>query len=119
MKIPALRIEINGKQIAVAGAENLSLLSGQVALGAGSSGSIDLGKIVFNVIGLGVAGTRPRQLTWGDGVQLKPGDKVTFEVVETEAPTLPSGARRTPNAEELPSAALAEKRAVKRSDDDT
>jgi hypothetical protein len=61
MKIPALRIEINGKQIAVAGAENLSLLSGQVALGTGSSGSIDLGKIVFNVIGLDVAGTTQRR----------------------------------------------------------
>jgi hypothetical protein len=113
MKIPALRIEINGKQIAVAGAENLSLLSGQVALAAGSSGrGIDLGKIVFNVIGLDVAGTRPRQLTWGEGVQLKPGDRVTFEIVETESPTPPSDVRQTPTAGELASAALAEKRAV-------
>src|SRR6266496_3481944 len=114
MKIPALRIEINGTQIAVAGAENLSLLSGQVALGAGSSGSIDLGKIVFSVIGIDIAGTQPRQLTWGDGVQLKPGDRVTFEVVETETPTPPSNVRRTPSAEELNSAALAEERAAKK-----
>ena len=85
MKIPALRIEINGKPIAVAGAEGLSLLSGQVSLGAGSSGSINLGTIGFIVIGPDVAGPQPRQLTWCDGVQLKSGDKVTFEIVETEA----------------------------------
>ncbi len=114
MKIPALRIEINGKQIAVAGAEKFSLLSGQVSLGSGSSTSIDLGKIGFNVIGLDVAGTQPRQLTWGDGVQLKLGDRVAFEVVETDTPTPPSSTRRTPSATELASAVLAEKLAVKK-----
>ena len=114
MKIPALRIEINGKQIAVAGAENLSLLSGQIGLGSGSSKSIDAGKITFSVIGLELTGAQPRQLTWGDGVQLKPGDKVTFEVVETENPTPPSIARRTPSAEELGSGASAEKPPAKK-----
>ena len=112
MKIPALRIEINGKQVAMAGAEGLSLLSGQVALGAGSAGSIDLANIVFSVMGLDVAGTPPRQLTWLEGIQLKPGDRVTFEVVQTESPTPPSNVRRTPSAEQLTAAALAEKRAV-------
>jgi len=113
MKIPALRIEINGREIAVAGAEKLSLLTGAVSLGAGSSASIDLGKIGFIVMGIDVAGAKPRQLTWGDGVQLKPGDRVTFEVIETENPTPPSNARRTPSSEELSAAALSEKRAAK------
>src|SRR5258708_6403480 len=99
MTIPTLPTAAAGKQLPAAGAENLSLLSGQVSLGAGSSGSIDLGKIGLIVIGLDVAGTQSRQLTWGDGVQLKPGDRVTFEVVETENPTPPNNARRTPSAE--------------------
>jgi hypothetical protein len=115
MKIPALRIEINGKQVAVAGAEGLSLLSGQVGLGAGSKGNIDLESIVFSVMGLDVAGTPPRQLTWVDGIQLKPGDRVTFEVVETESPTPPSNVRRTPSAEQLAAAALADKPVAKKS----
>jgi hypothetical protein len=114
MKIPALRIEINGMEIAVAGAEKLSLLTAQVSLGAGSADSIELEKIVFNVIGLDVAGVQPRQLTWGDGVRLKRGDKVTIEIVETGSPTPPSNVRGTPSSEELASAALAQTRTAKK-----
>ena len=34
MKVPALRIEVNGEFVAIAGAPDLSMLSGQVAFGA-------------------------------------------------------------------------------------
>ena len=114
MKIPALRIEINGKQVAVAGAEGLSILSGHMGLAAGSPGSVDLESIVFSVMGLNIASNPPQQLTWLDGTLLKPGDKVTFEVVETESPTPPSNVRRTPTTEQLTAAALTEKQAAKK-----
>ena len=105
MKIAALRIEINGKQVAVAGAEGLALLTGHVGIGAGSSGKLDAGVIVFNVIGLATAANQPRQLTWADGVRLVPGDRVTFEVVETDTPTPPSNTRDSPSPEQLAAAA--------------
>ena len=101
MKIPALRVEINGKQVTVAGAEGLALLTGAVGIGAGTSGNLDAGAIAFSVIGIDTAADQPRQLTWLDGVRLAPGDKVTFEVIETDTPTPPSNTRRSPSSEQL------------------
>jgi hypothetical protein len=42
MKIPALRIEVNGELVALAGAEGLDILSGQVAFGASETGGIEV-----------------------------------------------------------------------------
>lgn len=114
MKIPALRIEINGELIAIAGAENLSLLTGQIGLGSGSSTNIDLERILFSVMGLDVRGARPRQLTWGDGIHLKVGDRVTFQVVEVENPSPPNNVRASPGPEELASSAATEKKAARK-----
>lgn len=101
MKIPAIRVEINGKLIAIAGKENISFLSGHIGIGVGSMAKIDVHNIAFGVIGVETTGSQSRQLTWSDGIKIAPGDKVTFEVIETENPTPPTNAIRTPSTEEL------------------
>lgn len=109
MKIPALRIEINGELLAIAGAEDLSILTGQVGFGANKDCTIDTSQVMFSVMGLAVQGPQPRQLTWGNGVQLKLGDRVTFEVAEVEQPSPPHQVLRTPSSAELATAAATEK----------
>jgi hypothetical protein len=102
MKVPALRIEVNGELIAVAGAPNLSMLSGQVAFGAsGPNRVIDTSSILLNVMGLALNGTQPCQLTWGNGLALKVGDKVTIEIVEVSDPNPPGRVLATPSSAEL------------------
>jgi hypothetical protein len=102
MKVPALRIEVNGELVAIAGAPDLSMLSGQVAFGAtGPNRIIDTSSILFNVMGLALNGTQPRQLTWASGLELKVGDKVTFEIVETADPSPPGKVFATPSSVEL------------------
>ncbi|ALT78961.1 hypothetical protein [Paucibacter sp. KCTC 42545] len=102
MKIPALRIEVNGELIAVAGAPDLSMLSGQVAFGApGPNRMIDASCIIFNVMGLALKGAQPRQLTWANGLDLKVGDRVTFELVEVSDPSPPGKILATPSSVEL------------------
>jgi hypothetical protein len=109
MKVIALRVEVNGELVAIAGAENLSLLSGTVGLGSGSTTAFDSTNIMFSVMGLDVGSRQPRQLTWAEGVQLKLGDKVSFQVVEVEHPSPPSKVLGSPNTKELAAAAEAEK----------
>jgi hypothetical protein len=109
MKLPALRVELNGELVAVAGAEGLSLLSGQVGFGAGSANAIHAGAAVFSVIGLALGGEQPRQLSWANNVQLNLGDKVTFQVVEVEHPSPASQTLKVPSSEQLARAAAAEK----------
>jgi hypothetical protein len=101
----ALRIEINGELIAVAGADNLAMLSGQIAYGVQSAGAVAMDSVVFSVMGLDVNSARPRQLTWANGVQLKMGDRVTFQLVEADNPTPPSEIRASPSSQELAAAA--------------
>lgn len=108
MKIPALRVEVNGELVAIAGAEDLSILTGLVAFGAGKDRAINTGQVMFSVMGLAVHGPQPRQLTWGNDVQLKLGDRVTFEITEIEQPSPPQAVVRTPSSAEL--AAAAEKK---------
>jgi len=110
MKIPALRVEVNGELVAIAGAEDLSILTGQVGFGAGKDRSINVSQVVFSVIGLAVQGPQPRQLTWGTDVELKLGDRVTFEITEIEQPSPPQAVVRTPSSAELTAAAAAEKK---------
>jgi hypothetical protein len=114
MKIVALRVEVNGKLVAIAGAEDISLLTGQVSLGAGPNRAIDVSQVVFSVMGLAVQDPQPRQLTWANNIQLKLGDRVTFEIVEVEQPSPPDKVLRTPSSAELSSAtAAAEKKQKK------
>jgi hypothetical protein len=101
MKIPALRVEINGELIAVAGADDLSLLSGTVGLGTGKGQSLDASEVMLSVMGLKVNCPQPRQLTWGNGVKLKRGDRVTFEIVEVEHPSPPDKVLDSPSPTQL------------------
>ena len=111
MKVPELRIEVNGELIAVAGAPDLSMLSGQVAFGAtGPNRIIDTSGIMFNVMGLALNGTQPRQLTWANGLELKVGDRVTFEIVEVSDPTSPGKVLATPSSSELAQEAAKQKK---------
>jgi hypothetical protein len=110
MKFPALRVEINGELLAIAGAEDLSLLTGTVGFGAGPNCTVDVSKVMLSVMGLAVQGPHPQQLTWGNGVQLKLGDRVTFEVTEVEQPSPPSKVLRTPSSADLSAVAAAEKK---------
>jgi hypothetical protein len=110
MKIPALRVEVNGELVAIAGAEGLSVLSGQVSFGAGPNRAIDVSHVMFSLMGLAVHGPQPRQFTWGNDVQLKLGDKVTFQITEVDQPSPPNKILRSPSIEELAEAAEVEKR---------
>ncbi len=111
MKVPALRIEVNGELVAVAGAPDLSMLSGQVAFGAtGPNRIIDTSSIMFNVMGLALNGPQPRQLTWANGLELKVGDRVTFEIVEVSDPTPAGKVLATPSSAELAREAAKQKR---------
>lgn len=101
MKTPALRVEVNGKLVAIAGASDLSLLTGTIGLGSGKGQKLDPSEIVFSVMGLNVHGAQPRQLTWGNGIKLQPGDRVTFEVVEVEQPSPPDKVLASPSSAQL------------------
>lgn len=110
MRNPALRIEINGERIAEAGAEGLSLLTGQVGLGVGASGALEAGHLMFSAMGLAVSGPTPRRFTRGHGIELTPGDRGVFQVIETENPSPPSKVMGTPSAAQLASPAASAER---------
>ena len=101
MKYPALRIEVNGTLVAIAGASDLSMLTGTVGLGSGKNVGLNASDILFSVMGLAVHGEQPRQLTWCKSITLQAGDKVTFQVVDAEQPTPPDQTLRTPSSAEL------------------
>jgi hypothetical protein len=114
MKVPALRIEVNGELVAIAGAENLDILSGQVGFGASPTGGIEVSRVMFGVMGLSVHGPNPRQLTWGNDIKLELGDRVTFEITEIEQPSPPEQVLRSPSSDELAAVAAAEKKQSRR-----
>ena len=101
MKTPALRVEVNGELVVIAGASGLSLLTGTIGLGSGQGQKIDPSEIMFSVMGLNVHAAQPQQLTWGNGIKLRPGDRVTFEVVEEEHPSPPDNVRSSPSPGQL------------------
>ena len=110
MKIPALRVEVNGELVALAGAEGLDILSGQVCFGASPTGGIEVSRVVLGVMGLAVHGPNPRQLTWGNEIKLGLGDRITFEIAEVDQPSPPEKVIGTPSSDELVAAATAEKK---------
>ncbi|QOL48192.1 hypothetical protein [Massilia litorea] len=114
MKIPALRIEVNGELVALAGAEGLDILSGQVAFGASPTGGIEVSRVALGVMGLAVHGPSPRQLSWGNGIKLGLGDRVTFEIAEVEQPSPPDETLGTPTSDELAAVATAERKQARR-----
>ncbi len=101
MKIPALRIEINGQLVAIAGAENLSLLTASVGFGAGSEKNIEATNSMFGVMGLDLHSSQPKQLNWASEINLKEGDKVTIEIVQVEQATPPDSIISTPSPAQL------------------
>lgn len=114
MKIPALRIEVNGQLVALAGAEGLDILSGTVAFGASPTGGIEVSRVQCLVMGLAVHGPNPQQLTWGNQIELKLGDRITFEIAEVDQPTAPEKVLRTPSSDDLVAVAAAEKTKARR-----
>lgn len=101
MKIPALRVEVNGILVAVAGADGLSLLTGMIGLGSGEGTQLDESHIMLSVMGLNVHATQPQQLTWAKGLKLEKGDRVTFEIVQTEQPSEPDQVIASPSSKQL------------------
>jgi hypothetical protein len=101
MTIPALRIEVNGELVAVAGAEELSLLTGTVGFGAGEGKTLNGAEVMFSVMGLAVNCPQPKQLTWAKNVKLRTGDRVSFQFVEVEVPSPPDQTLRSPSSSEL------------------
>jgi hypothetical protein len=61
-------------------------------------------------MGLAVHGPNPRQLTWGNEIKLRLGDRVSFEIAEVDQPTPPGKVLSTPNSGELAAVAAAKKR---------
>jgi hypothetical protein len=114
MKIPALRVEVNGQLVAIAGAENLDILSGQVGFGASPTGGIEVSRVMFGVMGLAVHGPNQRQLTWGNEIKLGLGDRITFEIAEVDQPSAPEKVLRTPSSDELAAVAAAERKQGRR-----
>lgn len=101
MKIPALRVEVNGELVAVAGADGLDILSAQVAFGASPTGGIEISNVACLAMGLAVHDSNPRQLTWLEGIKLKLGDRITFEIAEVDQASAPDKVMGTPSSEEL------------------
>jgi hypothetical protein len=114
MNSPALRIEVNGELVALAGAEDLDIFSGQVAFGASPTGGIAISRVALGVMGLAGHGPSPRQLSWGNGIKLGLGDRVTFEITEAEQPSPPDEILGTPTSDELAAVAAAEKKPSRR-----
>jgi len=86
------------------------MLSGQVVFCAtGPNRVIDTSGIMFNVMGLTLDGPQPRQLTWANGLELKVGDRVTFEFVEVSNPSPPGKVLATPSSAELAQEAAKQK----------
>jgi hypothetical protein len=107
VKVPALRVEVNGEVVALAGGEHLDMLSGQVGFGASPTDGINVSRVFLNVMGLAVHGPNPRQLTWGNDIKLKLGDRITFEITELDQPSPPDSVLKTPSSDELAFAAAA------------
>ena len=117
MTLPAVRVEINGELVAVAGADGLSLLTAGIGLGSGQDASINASDILLNVMGVDAHSPQPRQFTWAKGRKLKPGDRVTFQVVLVEEPSPPDGILKTPSPAQLAAEASrdARRRSARRS----
>ena len=101
MTIPALRIKVNGQLVAIAGGENLSLLTATIGLGSGANKYIAAGSVMFGVMGLDLHSSQPKQLNWGSEIKLKVGDQVTIEIVQVEQTSPPDKVLSSPSSAQL------------------
>ena len=113
MTMLAIEVEVNGKRLLVAGAEDLALLSAQIAAGVGSENKtvgVDT-DVHLTVMGLTSprSSSRMTNLTWINGLSLRRGDSVTFRIVQVEKADLPANVFRTPTSQELAAAAEKER----------
>lgn len=92
---------MNGELVTIAGASGLSLSTGTIGLGSVQGSKIDPSEIMLSVMGLDVHSAQPQQLTWGNGIKLQLGDRVTFEVVEVEQPSPPDKVLASPSSAQL------------------
>jgi hypothetical protein len=112
MKVPAIRIEISGEPKVIAGAQDLAILGADLSISAsGPNQNIDCANPVFRllVMGLAIHTPQPRQLTWLNGTQLRPGDRVVMEIVEVDEPTPPEQELSSPSSEQLAAASKRER----------
>src|SRR3954469_15196494 len=104
MPVLAIEIELNGKRLTIAGAEDLALLSAQIAAGVGPERRALQVKDAFHLTAMGLrsstSGSRMANLTWINGRALQMGDSVTFRIVQVETPDSPAQVLRTPTSEE-------------------
>ena len=109
MTVLAIEVEVNGKRLLVAGAEDLALLSAQVAAAGGSANETVKVDTNFHLTVMGLtspqASSRVANLTWINGLPLQLGDSITFRVVHAEQPDPPVTVLRTPTSQELAAAA--------------
>jgi hypothetical protein len=98
----AIRVQINNAQPVVGGAGDLSVLSAILTLtgklGSGSRPHRDDGSVDFTFRLGGLTsrgpGVEDEHLVWLEDNELKLGDKLTFEIVESESPsTVESGSK--------------------------
>ena len=104
MPVLAIEVHLNGDKVTVAGAKELSVLTAAVAavrLKAGAAPEIHL-----QVGGI----TSREHLDWITKKGLKPGDSVTFRVLEVEEADPPVQSLRVPSSQELRAVAAAEGR---------
>jgi len=113
MTVLAIEVEVNGKRIAVAGANDLALLTAGIGAGVGPEKrtlQADIDAFRLTVMGLtsGLV-ARTENLTWINGLPLRVGDSITFRIVNAEQPDPPPQILRTPTSEELAAAAEKER----------
>jgi len=115
----AIEVELNGQRLTIAGASDLSVLTAHVtAVGLLGDKTVEFRPtkggpkdVKLHVSGLtSRAGSRQAHVEWIPNVVLKPGDAVTFRVVEVQEADPPVESRRTPTTKELAAAAAKEKR---------
>ncbi len=98
----AFRVQVNSQEAVVGGAEDLSVLTA-IVTAAGKLGSEshphrrdDTRDVDLRLGGLTARGPgqQDEHLNWIDATQLKPGDRVTIEVIETDVAHPPIGGSR-------------------------
>src|SRR2546425_11386444 len=112
MTVLAIEVEVNGKRLLVAGAEDLALLSAQIAAGVGSENTVGVDTSVhLSVMGLtsSQSSSRMANLTWINGLSLQLGDSITFRILQVEKADPPANVFRTPTSQELAAAAEKER----------
>lgn len=112
MPVLAIEVEVNGKRLVVAGAEDLALLSAQIAAGVGSDNATIQVDTDFHLTVMALTSPRSARmanLTWCNGLPLQVGDSITFRIVQVEQPDPPTTVLQTPTSQELAAAAEKER----------